>query len=242
MAQFSSKDVGWFAVGGLDLKGQLTDLSLKISAMLDANQGLGDAWPSHVNTNLYSAALTQNGFYNDAANSTNAAMVAGLGVAQVVSLGLGTAVGDPAYAFAGPFVATYDRISSIGKLHKANATYQVSGVVGDGRILKPQTTATGGFTGSSLDNGASSSAGGCGVVQIGYGLALGGYTSYTVKIQHSSDNSTWADLITFTTFTAYGAQYGAVTGTVNRYLRATAALVGSGTTPSIPVSVMFARF
>lgn len=242
MAQFSSKDVGWFAVGGRDLKGQVTSLTLKIAAVLEPTTALGDAWPASVWTGLSEAALTQSGFFNDAVNSTNEALQAALSTSQVVSLGLGTAVGDPAYAFSGTLGMTYDRNPSVGKLTKANAAYAISGVVGDGKILKPQATLSAGFTGTALDNAASSSAGGCSVVQIGSGFTLGGYTSYTVKIQHSTDNSSWSDLITFTTFTALGAQYAAVTGTVNRYLRATAALVGSGTSPSIPISVMFARF
>jgi len=43
----------------------------------------------------------------------------------------------------------------------------------------------------------------------------------TVKVQHSSDNLTYADLITFSNVTAAGAQRATVTGTVNRYTRVT---------------------
>lgn len=242
MAQFSSKDVGWFSVGGRDIKGQVTSLDIKIAAELEPTRALGDTWPTHGATGLSNAMLSQNGFYNDATASTSEALSSGVGLSQAVSIGLGTAVGDPAFGFAGTFVMSWDRLSKVGALTKANATYQITGAAGDGKILKPASTLTAGFTGTALDNGASSSDGGCGVVQIGAAFALGGYTSYTVKIQHSTDNSSWSDLITFTTFTAMGGEYAAVTGTVNRYLRATAALVGSGSGPTIPISVMFARF
>ena len=40
-----------------------------------------------------------------------------------------------------------------------------------------------------------------------------------IKVQHSADNVTYADLLTFTDLTAAGGQRGAATGTVNRYTR-----------------------
>lgn len=58
------------------------------------------------------------------------------------------------------------------------------------------------------------------------------------KIQHSADNSTWADLVTFTSVAAgRGAERKIVTGTVNRYLRAT----WSGTLGTRTVVITAAR-
>jgi len=83
------------------------------------------------------------------------------------------------------------------------------------------------------DGAASSSNGGAAVVHCS---AFSG-TDITVKIQHSADNSTWADLLTFTQLTAVGAEHTTVTGTVNRYLRASWA----GTFTSATFAVAFAR-
>jgi hypothetical protein len=60
-----------------------------------------------------------------------------------------------------------------------------------------------------------------------------------VKVQHSANNSTWADLVTFATVTAVGAEHAVVAPatTVNRYLRAT----WSGTFTSATFAVAFAR-
>lgn len=60
------------------------------------------------------------------------------------------------------------------------------------------------------------------------------------KVQHSADNSTWADLITFTTVatTVEIAHRAEVAGTVNRYLRAQATLSGTG---SITYTIAAAR-
>jgi hypothetical protein len=108
----------------------------------------------------------------------------------------------------------------------AQFSAQLDGCVDLGKSLHNITTAetaTGNAT--SVDNGASSANGGAGVVQL---ITKTGGTSIAVKIQHSADNATWADLITFTTLTAVGSQLSTVTGTVNRYLRASWTVTGGG--------------
>jgi hypothetical protein len=62
--------------------------------------------------------------------------------------------------------------------------------------------------------------------------------STIAKIQHSVDNSTWVDLVTFASIAAgRGAERKIVTGTVNRYLRAT----WSGTLGTRTVVITAAR-
>ena len=62
--------------------------------------------------------------------------------------------------------------------------------------------------------------------------AFSGFTTATVKIQHSTDASSWADLITFTAFTGATWERKAVANgtTVNRYVRAVTDVTGTGTT------------
>src|SRR4030095_11126959 len=70
-------------------------------------------------------------------------------------------------------------------------------------------------------------------------LAFTGTTA-TIKIQHSTDNSTWVDLITFTAVTAAGKQRATVnTGvTINRFVRA---IVSAGTFTSMTFLLAFGR-
>ncbi len=93
---------------------------------------------------------------------------------------------------------------------------------------------------ASVDNAASSANGGVGVLHVPTNSVSGGAT--TIKIQHSANDATWADLISFTAVSASTAtsQMSAVAGTVNRYLRATASTAGSS--GSITFMVSFARF
>lgn len=91
--------------------------------------------------------------------------------------------------------------------------------------------------GTGVDNAASTANGGCGVLHV---AAYSGLTNVVFKVQHSTDNSSWADLVTFTTVTAIGSQRVEVAAgtTVNRYLRFFADVTGSG---SVTPQMSFAR-
>ena len=93
---------------------------------------------------------------------------------------------------------------------------------------------------ASVDNAASSTNGGAAVLHVPTNSVAGGTT--TIKVQHSTNDSTWADLITFTAVGAstVTSELSAVSGTVNRYLRATASTAGSS--GAITYMVTFARF
>jgi len=101
--------------------------------------------------------------------------------------------------------------------------------------LEPLTASfTAGTAASSVDNGAATSNGGAGYFHV---TALNGGT-IVGKIQHSTDNSSWSDLITFSNVTAGGSALAtAVTGTVNRYLR----FNGTATGGTATIHAAFAR-
>lgn len=94
-------------------------------------------------------------------------------------------------------------------------------------------------TGASVDNLAASSNGGVAVLHVT--AIAGAAPSITYKIQMSTNDSTWVDLVSFTAVSAVGTQRVEVTaGTaVSRYLRTTA--TNGGTTSSITGVVGFAR-
>lgn len=94
---------------------------------------------------------------------------------------------------------------------------------------------TGAGTGGSFVR-ASTVNGGVGFQQVS---AFSGFTGYVGKIQDSADDSTYADLATFTNVTSGPtAESVTVTGTVDRYLSLDGNIVGSG---SITVFAGFAR-
>ena len=100
--------------------------------------------------------------------------------------------------------------------------------------------ALGNLTG--VDGTASSSAGGAALLHVPTNSIAGGTT--TIKVQHdsASDFSSAADLISFTAVAASTktSEMVVCSGTVNRYIRATASTAGSS--GSITFMVSFARF
>lgn len=104
-----------------------------------------------------------------------------------------------------------------------------------GVSLHAHSAETADGNGTSVDNTASSSGGGVASLHL---TAYSGLTNIVVKVQHSADDSTWADLITFTTATDATAERKTITGTVNRYVRATWDVTGTGSATFV---VAFAR-
>jgi len=144
----------------------------------------------------------------------------------------GDTFGSPADC-ASAIEGSYEIEADIGDLATVSAEAKSS--VGKERavILHPmgQETATG--NGSSYDSGATgmpTANGGVGYLQVKD--VAGATPSVTVRVQHSADGITWADLLTFTAVTQdHRAERVEVAGTVNRYLRA-AWTLAAGTTRS----------
>lgn len=103
-----------------------------------------------------------------------------------------------------------------------------------GVLLMPYSTQTGAVNGSTVDAGAASTGG------AACFLALGEFvgTSCVVKVQHSTDGSSWSDYATFTTVTTSndrgGERVEVAPGTLNRYRRA---IIASGTFTSVELIV-----
>jgi hypothetical protein len=91
--------------------------------------------------------------------------------------------------------------------------------------------------GGTLDNGAATSFGAQGYMQL---TGFSG-TDVTVKVQHSADGALWADLIVFTQVTAAPASQRLATATnattVNRFLRAATVTSGGFTSATFAVAV-----
>lgn len=79
---------------------------------------------------------------------------------------------------------------------------------------------------ASIDNGAASTNGGVGLLQV---PDLAGITNLSVLVEDSADNSSWATILTFAGVTAVrNAQRIAITGTVRRYTRCRWVFTGTG--------------
>jgi hypothetical protein len=96
-----------------------------------------------------------------------------------------------------------------------------------GFLVHGLTAETADANAASVDRGAGSANGAVAVMHV---TAYSGLTNLIVKVQHSTDNSAWSDLITFTTATGLTAErrFLAAGTTVNRYVRAVTDVTGTG--------------
>lgn len=185
---------------------------------------------------LQDGTISLSGLYDGSAGAVDAVLQAAIGAASrnvlsILPQGAGT-IGNRA------MVASVDETSytieaGVGDLVTASAEMQPSGGVWGGAVLHTLTAETAGGNTTSIDNAASSASGGVANLHV---TAFNG-TTLTAKVQHSTDNSVWVDLITFTAATAVTAEQLSVTGTVNRYVR----VLWTATVTSATFAVAFAR-
>ena len=231
-------------LGGYDILGYQTQIEDSHEAILEESHTLGDAWREQAYVGVRQADFSQDGFYDDAANANHDALSTGPGVSRVLCLGLGgTATGARFTGYAGAMQVNYHRMVSRGALHKARATYRGNGVVDEGRILWTlKGTAASSTNSGSVDAGASST-GGAGYLQVTSFTSAALATAILARVQHSSDDVTFADLISFTAATAApAAQRIQTTAVVERYLRMAASYQGGAAPTTATMFVGFARY
>ena len=172
-------------------------------------------------------------------NATTPILTVRQGAAAIGSRAIIAQANETSYAITNPVadVATISADFECTPNQVSNLTFALAGGV---QLTAGASIAHGSLGNlSSVDNAASSANGGAGTLHVPTNTVNG---NTTIKIQHSANNSTWADLITFTVVgsTVKTSEIKAVSGTVNRYLRATASTAGSS--GSITFMVAFARF
>jgi hypothetical protein len=170
----------------------------------------------------------------DEAQAAHAGTWATAGNLPVTFLPGGAAVGDAAFLI-DSIRTDYSTTTSVTGTVDASITTQTTGDTGYGVCVAALAAITTDTNGTAVDNAASSTNGGVAHLHV---TAFAGLTSDVITIEHSTNNSTWATLATFTTVTAATTQRLAVTGTVNRYLRVVDDVTGTGSCTRL---VAFAR-
>lgn len=202
--------------------------------------------------------------------ATDKAYIVGLGDGKVSASGLldttATIGGDVAYAalmkkavnpvlltspvalalggvalMAQSVATSYEINGKVDGVVETKAEFQVDDGVDHGIVLAAaKSVATATTTNETSQDGAASTAnGGVGQVHV---TANAHDAGTVIKVQHSTDNSAWVDLVTFTTVattvtTAERIEVAAGT-TIRRYLRATSTTSGTG---AVVYTVAFAR-
>jgi hypothetical protein len=170
---------------------------------------------------------------DDETTGLTAEILAAIGVdnvLQVTCLPDGVAIGKPAFFAVGdPMEHSINAVvaDAVGYTLTAAADESVE----MGYVVHALGAETADGNGTAVDRGASPLTPTTrGLVAALHVTAYTGLTSAALKIQHSADNSIWADLVAFTSVTAVGFERVSVaTGTtVNRYLRVVTDVTGTG--------------
>jgi hypothetical protein len=248
MSSFNSSQVGFFIIGGRSVLGSRTGIDVTVQSPVKDKTPLGVAAVEKAHVGIESAMVSQKGFFDETANAANDAILgAPSRTSQVVSIGMGgNTVGAEAFCLAGTLTGSYKRAIAVEEFTKADAEMESSGAIDDqSKVIAPHTARTGAtWTTTGLDNASSSNTGLAAYVQVS-ALTLGGYTNCVIVLQHSTDNSTWVDLVTFTAVTAApAAERKTVSSgtTINRYLRASASYTGAGTGQTVTALVCAERY
>jgi hypothetical protein len=232
MAYKSSKDAARVYVDWLDVHSDLDTVNIKTSAVLREFKPLGATWPTQVDTGARKGELTMSGLYNGSFTATALSTLGGAN--KVVSaLVEGEALNDRFYGWQAATVSDTEVGLAPDDVHTQSATFSVNGEVNYGYVVHPpQERTTGGNSDTTYaDLGAAAAGGGHGFLHVS-SITLGGSTSCTVKVRHSTDHVTFVDHTSFTNVTASGSECKALAA-LNRYLSVSWAWNGAGAGQSI---------
>jgi len=241
MAKVSGLNVRLFVMGN-DLSGDANALDgAGYSQETLETTALESAAASRI-TGLADGSLTVNGYFDNAANKIHPTFTSNSGkiptADQVVLAPMGSAVGSPMCGISAK-ETSYSVSRGTGSAITVSSAFSGNGMGGEFGVMLTafDDTHSSATNGTAVDNSASSANGGAGYLQA-ISLASG---NVVVKIQHSADNSSWSDLISYSSLATSGVPTAVrteVTGTVNRYLR----VVSTGTFSNAKIAVGFARF
>lgn len=243
--KFGSASVLLLVDGYNLITAKLKGLRFKHTALQEETTGLGDRWAEHTPVGLSKIELSQDGAYFDtAANHIHAAMASSVpttpqAAQRIVCLGFaGQTIGQQCIGIQGAFSVGYEVLAQLGGLTKANVDYVAVGQADHCYILQDLESHEYDWVADTVvDNSSASADGGIGYLQV-----TESFGSFTGTIQHSSDNSSWTDLMAFTAVTASpDAERKTVTGEVKRYLRFVGTVWGdvspsASTSPSSSIS------
>lgn len=213
-------------LNGTDMSPYLNEATTTQEIETAETTTFGDLDKTYI-TGLGDGTISTSGLFDDTANASDQ-VLSGL-VAQDDNAF--TVLPEGATAGARSIIAngqmtSYEVSSPVGDVVAISAEVQADGGLYSGQALNGLTNTGTSASLTSVDNSASTSNGAL------FNLHLTANTrdgAAVVKVQHSANNSTWADLVTFSSVSASVTDGESITstGTVNRYLRAVHTLAGS---------------
>jgi len=224
-----------------DLSSYFKEISVSRMAETAETTAFGNSAKTYI-TGLTDGTLSLTGMFEGSSNGVDKEMtdVIGDNTGGIISISVSgaTTIGTRMMSATGKLTA-YEVSAPVADVVSITAQFQADSGIGNAISLHALGADTATANNTSVDNTTSSTNGGYATLHVTANTMNG---TDIFKVQHSSDNSTWADLSTFSTVasTTVTAERKTVASgtTVNRYLRSTLTAAGTG---SITYHINFAR-
>jgi len=225
--------------GNYNLSSYLNEASMSSSSETSETTAFGNDAKTYI-TSLQDATVSLSGMFEGEVNDTTLNSALTNESSTIVTIcTTGLVAGEPCF-FGVSRSNSYEISSPVADVVTVTSDLQLDGGINAGKIIVGGASVAAGATvnSSSNDNSASSANGLVANLHVTDNTGNG---STTIKLQHSSDNSTFADLITFTVVSAGTelSEQKSVSGTINRYLRGRA--VDTGSSGAITYSLAISR-
>lgn len=188
---------------------------------------------------LADGTISTSGLFDGTANASNAVLTGAIGQEDntFTVLPEGATAGYRSVIANGQ-LTSYEVTSPVGDVVAISAEIQADGGLLQGVALNGLSVVSASGVTTGIDNGSSTANGGLFNLHVTANNRDG---SSVIKVQHSADNSTYVDLVTFSSVSASTTDGESITstGTVNRYLRASH--VPSGSSGSVTYHISAAR-
>lgn len=227
--------------GIYDLSPYLNDASASADVETAETTTFGSSAKSYI-VGLRDGTVSASGMFDGVAGAVDEVLTASIGsdTLSPVTIGYNGTTLDNRVTLLQAKTTSYEVSTPIGDVVSVSYSAQADGGLDQGVSLAALASVSATTTGTANDNTASTTNGGMAQVHVTVNSRS---STSVIKIQHSADNSTFADLVTFTTVgigaTTSERSLVASGTTVNRYLRAVATLAAG--TGSITYQVSFAR-
>jgi hypothetical protein len=145
MAKYGSASFDVLLADGYDLlAAKVQSINHKVESITEPSHGLGDGNESNTPVGMTRATLSQDGaFFEDGANGMHVALKAASNVSRILCFAfMDNTFGRSFTGCRGETVVSYEVLTKLAALHKANAGYIVSGINETGIIVQPWTQKT----------------------------------------------------------------------------------------------------
>lgn len=187
-------------------------------------------------TGLGDGTISTSGLFDSTAGASNDVLTGALGLEDntFTVLPEGATLGAESVIANGQ-LTSYDVSSPVADVVSISAEIQADGGLFSGRALNGLTNTGTSASLASINDGAATDGGALFNLHVVTNTRDG---AATVAVQHSADDTTFVDLVTFTAVSASATSGESITstGTVNQYLRATHTLAGSSGSITFHVS------